>query len=67
MMFACHRVLVVSKKFSGLTDKIEKWYGTQYSLEKIPESTIQVDHSINYNYNPIMQIDSIIIMTLLCR
>jgi insulysin len=31
---------VMSKTFKGQTDKAEKWYGTEYSVERIPESTL---------------------------
>jgi insulysin len=31
---------VMSKTFQGQTDKAEKWYGTEYSVERIPESTL---------------------------
>uniref|UniRef100_A0A0B7AYG5 Insulin-degrading enzyme n=2 Tax=Arion vulgaris TaxID=1028688 RepID=A0A0B7AYG5_9EUPU len=31
------RVTVVSKKFEGQTDKTEKWYGTQYKVNKFRE------------------------------
>jgi insulysin len=33
-------VTVMSKTFQGQTDKAEKWYGTEYSFERIPESTL---------------------------
>ncbi|KAL2320761.1 hypothetical protein Fmac_029730 [Flemingia macrophylla] len=35
------RIFWESKKFEGLTDKVEPWYGTAYSIEKITASTIQ--------------------------
>ncbi|KAL2952719.1 hypothetical protein AAZX31_19G126700 [Glycine max] len=35
------RIFWESKKFEGLTDKVEPWYGTAYSLEKITGSAIQ--------------------------
>jgi insulysin len=33
-------VTLMSKTFQGQTDKTEKWYGTEYSAERIPESTL---------------------------
>ena len=35
------RVIVQGKEFEGRTDHVEKWYGTPYSVHKIPESTLQ--------------------------
>ncbi|KAL2320760.1 hypothetical protein Fmac_029729 [Flemingia macrophylla] len=35
------RIFWESKKFEGLTDKVEPWYGTAYSIEKITASAIQ--------------------------
>ncbi|XP_022094344.1 insulin-degrading enzyme-like [Acanthaster planci] len=35
------RVAVISKSFEGKTDAVEKWYGTEYKLEHIPEDTIK--------------------------
>ena len=37
-----YRVSVVGQKFKGQTKLSEPWYGTEYSLEKIPEETLQV-------------------------
>ena len=34
--------MAISKAFQGKTDKIEQWYGTEYSLERIPEAQIKV-------------------------
>lgn len=31
-----------SKNFEGKTDKVEQWYGTAYSIEKISGPLIQV-------------------------
>jgi insulysin len=31
---------VMSKTFEGKTDRTEPWYGTQYSVERIPDSTL---------------------------
>lgn len=36
------RIAVVAKSFEGKTDLKEEWYGTDYKLEKIPESILQV-------------------------
>lgn len=33
-------VTVSSKDFEGKTDKVEKWYGTNYSVRPIPEDTL---------------------------
>ncbi|KFK24533.1 hypothetical protein AALP_AAs45023U000100 [Arabis alpina] len=35
------RIFWISNKFEGQTDKVEPWYNTSYSLEKITISTIQ--------------------------
>ncbi|XP_027350190.1 insulin-degrading enzyme-like 1, peroxisomal isoform X3 [Abrus precatorius] len=35
------RIFWDSKNFEGLTDKVEPWYGTAYSVEKITGSVIQ--------------------------
>lgn len=35
------RIFWESKKFEGHTDKVEPWYGTAYSIEKITASVIQ--------------------------
>ena len=34
--------MIISQEFQGKTDKTEKWYGTEYSLERIPASQIRV-------------------------
>ena len=36
------RIAVIGKKFDGSTDQTERWYGTQYSLNPIPDETINV-------------------------
>lgn len=36
------RVAVVAKRFMGQTDAAEKWYGTLYKLDHIPEAVMQV-------------------------
>ncbi|XP_072026752.1 insulin-degrading enzyme-like [Amphiura filiformis] len=35
------RVAVISKSFEGKTDCVEKWYGTEYHIECVPEETIE--------------------------
>ncbi|GLT96008.1 hypothetical protein SLE2022_136580 [Rubroshorea leprosula] len=35
------RIFWESKKFEGLTDMVEPWYGTAYSIEKVTTSRIQ--------------------------
>lgn len=34
------RIALVSKSFEGKTDKVEKYYSTEYTVEKIPEAKI---------------------------
>ena len=41
------RISVIAKKFAEQTDKKEKWYGTEYKLEPIAQSKLQV---ILYTY-----------------
>ncbi|KAG0448699.1 hypothetical protein HPP92_027702 [Vanilla planifolia] len=36
------RIFWESKTFEGITDLVEPWYGTKYSVQKITPSTIQV-------------------------
>ena len=36
------RVAVVSKSFEDKADQIEKWYGTKYSVEQIPNELLEV-------------------------
>jgi hypothetical protein len=36
------RVAVVGQKFESIAIEVEKWYGTKYKLEKIPESVLDV-------------------------
>lgn len=45
------RITVVAKRFVGEADSVEKWYGTQYHLEPIPDSVMQMwrDAGINEN------------------
>jgi len=35
------RIAVIGRKFQGTTDKTEPWYGTEYSISKIPLETIE--------------------------
>ncbi|PKU72198.1 Zinc-metallopeptidase, peroxisomal [Dendrobium catenatum] len=35
------RIFWESKSFEGCTDLVEPWYGTKYSVQKLPPSTIQ--------------------------
>ena len=36
------RITVVGKVFEGKTDLVEEWYGTEYSVNKIPAKYIEV-------------------------
>ncbi|MBA0642157.1 hypothetical protein Goklo_026595, partial [Gossypium klotzschianum] len=45
------RIFWESKKFEGLTDKVEPWYGTAYSIEKVSSSKIQAWMSSAANEN----------------
>lgn len=42
LMSCFYRIFWESKQFEGHTDKVEPWYGTAYSVEKITSSLIQV-------------------------
>ena len=33
---------MISKLFEGKTDLVEEWYGTEYSVNKIPQKYIEV-------------------------
>lgn len=37
-----NRVAVIGKKFEGIADQEEKWYGTKYKLEKIEKNILDV-------------------------
>lgn len=37
-----YRVGVISKKFEDVVDQKEKWYGTDFRLEDIPDGKVQV-------------------------
>ena len=43
------RVTVVAQKFEGSTDHVEKWYGTPYSINAIPEITLQKWEQAGFN------------------
>uniref|UniRef100_A0A224YLK8 Insulin-degrading enzyme n=1 Tax=Rhipicephalus zambeziensis TaxID=60191 RepID=A0A224YLK8_9ACAR len=45
------RIAVVAKRFVGEADSVEKWYGTQYSLQPIPDSVMQVWRAAGTNEN----------------
>lgn len=45
------RIAVVAKRFMGQADSVEKWYGTQYRLERIPDSVMQVWRAAGTNEN----------------
>ena len=40
--FPSYRLTVVGKAFEGNTDLVEEWYGTEYSIHKIPPENIEV-------------------------
>ena len=40
--FPSYRLTVVGKAFEGNTDLVEEWYGTEYSIHKIPSENIEV-------------------------
>ena len=35
------KVAVISKKYEGKTDQIEKWYGTEYKMESLHRETLK--------------------------
>ena len=37
------RVAVIGKKWEGKTDRIEPWYGTEYSVNPISEDKLKVN------------------------
>ena len=43
------RVTLISKKFQGHTDKVEKWYGTEYRMEKMNQHQLQELNSCGKN------------------
>ncbi|RNA20606.1 insulin-degrading enzyme isoform X1, partial [Brachionus plicatilis] len=43
------RVTVISKKFAGKTDQQEKWYGTEFKMEKIPDEKIKALKNLEKN------------------
>lgn len=45
LMYLCFfrsRAMVVSKTFEETADQTEEWYGTKYSVKKIPSDVIEV-------------------------
>lgn len=51
MLLLCscnYRVYVIGKKFEDQANLTEKWYGTKYSIEQIPEEQIKVECDHNY-------------------
>lgn len=42
------RVAIIAKQFEGTTKEVEPWYGTHYTLEKIPEEKLQVSLYIQH-------------------
>lgn len=45
------RIAVVAKKFAGNTDSKEKWYGTEYKVEKIPEEKLKMWDNCGFHDN----------------
>lgn len=43
-----NRIGVIAKKFADIADQKEKWYGTEYKLEDIPDEKIQVSKAISW-------------------
>lgn len=43
-----YRVGVISKKFEDIVDQKEKWYGTDYRLDDIPDEKVQVGSTSCY-------------------
>ena len=50
------RIAVVGKKFEGQTDRVEKWYGTNYSLSPISEETLTVTSPIVINVSDVVKV-----------
>ncbi|GKV32544.1 hypothetical protein SLEP1_g41140 [Rubroshorea leprosula] len=57
------RIFWESKKFEGLTDMVEPWYGTAYSIEKVTTSMIQEWMSMAPNENVHLPAPNIFIPT----
>ncbi|GLT74479.1 hypothetical protein SLA2020_462740 [Shorea laevis] len=57
------RIFWESKKFAGLTDLVEPWYGTAYSIEKVTTSMIQEWMSSAPNENLHLPVPNIFIPT----
>jgi len=53
------KVMIISKTFEGKTNAKEKWYGTDYKVERIPESTLNQwkQSTLNGPNKMIMDID----------
>lgn len=43
------RIAVIAQKFELEADQTEKWYGTKYKMEKIPEDTLKVSYFLSLN------------------
>ncbi|XP_071947721.1 insulin-degrading enzyme-like [Antedon mediterranea] len=43
------RISVVSKSFEGKTENVEKWYGTEYNVKKVPADVIQKWQNAGFN------------------
>lgn len=50
LMIYIYRIFWESKKFEGHTDKVEPWYETPYSVEKITCSMIQVCRKVGLKW-----------------
>ena len=35
------KIAVISKKYQGKTDQVEKWYGTEYKMETLNKETLE--------------------------
>ncbi|XP_017640519.1 insulin-degrading enzyme-like 1, peroxisomal isoform X1 [Gossypium arboreum] len=57
------RIFWESNKFEGLTDKVEPWYGTAYSIEKVSPSRIQAWMSSAPNENLHLPVPNVFIPT----
>jgi insulysin len=44
-------VTVIAKKFSGITDSKEKWFGTQYKIEDISAEKLSLWQNCGLNEN----------------
>lgn len=48
ILIITNRIGVIAKKFADIADQKEKWYGTEYKLEDIPDEKIQVRKAISW-------------------